>query len=185
MEHLIGEEQSGATFSECEKYRFTLWRRFDATDLLNSAPCKVEEMVAFICLNPSTADASKDDPTVRRCIDYSKQWGGLGFIMLNLFAYRATDPKDMKANIDSSMRQRNIDIVCSVAKQAKLVVCGWGSHGSFQMRDQLMLAALLKEKVTVHYLKLNSDGSPAHPLYLKKSLVPISASWTGELGVVQ
>lgn len=80
----------GAKFSDCRKYRYTLWRIWN-----ESEPC-----VMFIGHNPSTADEKEDDPTIRRCINYSRDWGYGGLYMVNLFAYRATDPKDLIAATD-------------------------------------------------------------------------------------
>ena len=78
-----------ATFSECRKYRYTLWRRWDGLFASGYA--------MFIGLNPSTADETNDDPTIRRCIGYARDWGYGGLCMTNLFAFRATLPKNMKA----------------------------------------------------------------------------------------
>src|SRR5688572_12557148 len=78
---------SGARFSECGTYRYVLWRQWN----------EVNGDVAFVGLNPSTADDEKDDPTIRRCIGFAKRWGYGGVVMLNLFAYRATRPDAMWA----------------------------------------------------------------------------------------
>ena len=78
----------GAFFSNCKKYRYTLWRIWD----------KNKPYAVFIGLNPSVADATIDDPTIRRCIKYAKDWNLGGLYMLNLFSYIATNPKEMKNN---------------------------------------------------------------------------------------
>ena len=78
-------------FSPCRRYRYTLWR---AWDMFNPG------YVMFIGLNPSTADEVQDDPTIRRCIGYAKEWGYGAFCMTNIFAFRATDPRVMKAQAD-------------------------------------------------------------------------------------
>lgn len=75
----------GAQFSQCRKYRYALWRTWDD-----------DSHITFIGLNPSTADETEDDPTIRRCIAYAKKWEFGGINMLNLFAFRATSPGDMK-----------------------------------------------------------------------------------------
>ena len=82
---LYGE--SGAIFSECKKYRYLLWRKWGKSPH--------SKYVMFVGLNPSTADESIDDPTIRRCICFAKDWGYDGLFMANLFAYRATYPVDM------------------------------------------------------------------------------------------
>jgi hypothetical protein len=83
---------SGAEFSECRKYRYVLWRRWAWEGYANQ--------VMFIGLNPSTADEREDDPTIRRCVRFAKDWGYSGILMMNAFAFRATQPADMKAASD-------------------------------------------------------------------------------------
>ena len=83
----LGDKTSGAVFSECDRYRYSLWRTWTDSGLLG-------RMCTFICLNCSTATHNTEDPTVRRCIRFSKDWGCDGYVMLNLFAFRATDPDD-------------------------------------------------------------------------------------------
>lgn len=75
-----------AIFSDCRIYRYSLSRIWNLT----------KDFVSFVCLNPSTADERNDDPTVRRCIRYAADWGAGGMVMLNLYAYRSTDPKKLK-----------------------------------------------------------------------------------------
>jgi hypothetical protein len=75
----------GAEFSDCGTYRYALWRTWNA----------LQPGVLFVGLNPSTADATTDDPTIRRCIGFAKRWGYGGITMANVFAYRATDPREM------------------------------------------------------------------------------------------
>ena len=75
-----------ATFSNCRKYRYALSRSWD----------EKKKIVLFIGLNPSTADEKKDDPTIRRCINYAQSWGFGGLQVANLFAYRATKPTKLR-----------------------------------------------------------------------------------------
>src|SRR5271157_168450 len=82
--------RSGATFSLCRTWRYKLWRRWSA-----AVP-----MVTFIGLNPSTADEINDDPTVRRCLGFARRWGFGGMSMLNVFAYRSTNPRALRAATD-------------------------------------------------------------------------------------
>lgn len=149
-----------AEFSKCRKYRYTLWRRW--------GPGKY---CAFICLNPSTADETNDDPTVRRCINYAKDWGYDAFVMLNLFAWRATDPKDMKAQPDP-IGDSNDWHILKTAKQAGIVVAAWGSHGTHLRRDEEVMSLMLSNHIQLHGLAFTQDGNPRHPLYLKKTLKP-------------
>lgn len=124
--------------------------------------------VAFIGLNPSTADAMQDDPTIRRCVGYAKAWGYGQLIMLNLFAYRATDPLAMKS-ADDPIGPENDETLRRVAAQAAVVVAAWGNHGSHLGRG-----AAVRNLVPLHYLRLTKSGQPAHPLYLPGTLTPIA-----------
>ena len=90
-----GLTASGAVFSPCERYRYKLWRVWD--------PARPLGCVMFLMLNPSTATDTEDDPTIRRCIGYARSWGYGGLYVGNLFAYRATDPADLR-RADSSRR---------------------------------------------------------------------------------
>jgi hypothetical protein len=149
---------SGANFSRCRQFRYTLWRRWD-----DSRP-----LVMMIGLNPSTADARRNDPTIRRCIGFAESWGHGGLIMTNLFAFRATYPTDLKAAADP-VGPRNDWWIRRAAAQADRIVALWGNDGSWLNRSariQGMLAGRLQ------CLRLNAGGQPAHPLYLPKVLVP-------------
>lgn len=146
-----------AKISCCGKYRYFLSRNWDEN----------KGIVLFIGLNPSTADANVDDPTIRRCIKYAQDWGFGGLYMANLFAYRATEPKDMmQAKMPVGME--NDWWLEKMASEADLIVAAWGNDGCFMGRSYEV-----KSKVNnLHYLKLNASGEPAHPLYLNSSLKP-------------
>lgn len=150
-------QTSSAVFSPCRKWRYELWRRWE-----EGPYCM------FLCLNPSTADETVDDPTVRRCIRYSQAWGYSAFVMTNIFAWRDTDPADMKKAADPIGPENDVTLK-RLAAAAGVVVAGWGNHGdhlgrSDQVRDMIP---------NLHYLKLTGKGQPNHPLYLKKDLIPI------------
>ncbi|TDB05122.1 DUF1643 domain-containing protein [Halomonas marinisediminis] len=146
-----------AKISPCERYRYTLGRIWDS-----ELP-----YVAFIGLNPSTADAVEDDPTLNRCIQYAKAWGYGGVWMVNLFAFRATSPVDMKAADDPVGPDNDLSLK-SVCEAADLVVAAWGNHGSFRNRSRQVRVML----DGLHCLKLNKSGEPAHPLYQRKTARP-------------
>lgn len=146
----------GANFSECRRYRYSLWRRW------GDGPHAM-----FIGLNPSTADETLDDPTIRRCIGFSKAWGYAGFVMTNLFAYRSTDPKVMKA-VDDPVGLENDAALVMHAARAGIVVAAWGTHGAYRGRAQHVRELLPR----LHYLRLTAEGHPAHPLYLPGTLRP-------------
>lgn len=149
---------SSAVFSPCRKYRYELWRHWQQPE---------PSYVMFIGLNPSTADETTDDPTIRRCIQFAKDWGYASLCMTNLFAYRATQPKDMKA-VDDPVGPENDSTLKRLAEGAGIIVAAWGTHGTHRNRDY----DVKKSMAHLSYLRLTKDGHPSHPLYLPASLVP-------------
>jgi hypothetical protein len=121
----------------------------------------------FVGLNPSTADETLDDPTIRRCMGFARSWGYDGLCMTNLFAFRATDPSVMKAAEDP-VGPMNDSILVSLAENAGIVVAAWGVHGSYLGRDRAVIEMLPQ----LHCLRLTISGHPAHPLYLPAGLEP-------------
>lgn len=156
---------SAASFSEDRRFRYWLLREWQV----------LLPKVAFIGLNPSTADETVNDPTVTRCINYAKAWGKGGLLMLNAYAYRATEPKDMwkaeKRGVDILGGDRNH--VHSLREYTErfncdLIVAAWGNHG--KKRGPF----IVRNWPGLMCLATNSDGSPKHPLYLKGDLIPRS-----------
>lgn len=146
-----------AILSNDRIYRYVLSRIWDET----------KPAVMIIGLNPSTADETNDDPTITRCINFSKFWGYGGVHMLNLFAFRATSPQDMFKAPDP-IGIHNDRYLDEYAQKCDKVICAWGNHGKFMTRSHD-----IKSKLTnLHYLKMNKSGEPAHPLYLKSELLP-------------
>ena len=146
-----------AKLSDCRKYRYALWRTWD-----DSKP-----YVMIVGLNPSTADETKDDPTLTRCIKFAKYWGYGGLCMANLFAFRATEPSDMMTSSDP-VGLENDSWLSKLSKDAGIVVAAWGNDGSHLCRSSAMKAML----PNLHCIKMNKSGEPAHPLYLSSNLVP-------------
>ena len=146
-----------AAFSPCRRYRYALCRQWDNT----------KPTVLFIGLNPSTADEENDDPTLVRCINFAKSWGSGGVCMANLFAYRATKPKDLLAR-KRVIGKDNNDWLLDLAKDADKVIAAWGNDGRYLSRS----TQVKKLIEPLHCLKLNKSGEPAHPLYLKAGLTP-------------
>jgi hypothetical protein len=153
---------SKAVFSPDLKYRYTLPRDFPTG----------KGTVAFTLLNPSTADDTKNDPTVRRCMGYAMHWGYRKLIVINIFALRSTDPKALYLEKDP-IGPDNDYWILKVCSEADLVVAGWGAHGvldhrGFDVRHML-------SNVRLKCLGKTKDGEPKHPLYLpgNAELVPL------------
>lgn len=147
-------------FSADRRYRYVLWRVWEN----HGAP----RYCAFVGLNPSTADESTDDPTIRRCVGFAKAWQFDALAMLNLFAFRATDPQDMRA-ADDPVGDDNDSWLAKIAGGASIVVAAWGAHGSHLNRASIVRASI----PNLHCLRLTKNGHPAHPLYLPGSLAPV------------
>jgi hypothetical protein len=153
----------GAAISDCQRYRYRLWRRWRG-----EAQSKGD--VNWIMLNPSTADADVDDPTIRRCEGFARLWGYGGIVVTNLFAYRATDPQELR-NVSAPIGPLADDALLHVANNAALIVCAWGAHGALRYRAESVLTLLAGH--TLHCLHRTKDGHPSHPLYLRGDLTPI------------
>jgi len=146
--------ETGATFSQDRNYRYSLWRRWE-----HNAP-----YVLFVGLNPSTANENEDDPTIRRCKRFAADWGFGAIYMANLFALRATDPKDMLAH-DKPEGVDNDKTLQKLARGAGVIVCAWGAHGGHKGRDEYV--ARLLEAYELKCLGVTKAGKPRHPLYIK------------------
>lgn len=154
--------QKSATLSRCKRYRYQLERRWGASPSRRST-------VVFIGLNPSTADATTDDPTIRKCIAYAQRWKFNRLIMVNLFAWRATDPNELMTSADPIGKQNDNYIATAVASGSLTIAC-WGEHGSLLSRSDDLRAQYSRK---LHCLRTNVSGQPAHPLYLPASLTPV------------
>jgi len=147
----LNKIDSGAQISPDGRYRYNLWRVWDAS----------QPIVVFVALNPSTADEEKNDPTVKRLIGFTKAWGYGGFHLINLFAYRATDPARLAAAADPVGPDN--DKVIALYRKFRIVAC-WGVHGALFDRDKAVLSIL--READLQSFGLTKDGHPKHPLYL-------------------
>lgn len=156
--------QNVCVFSQDRVYRYALEHRFsDAPGVVN-----------FVMLNPSTADEQQLDPTLRRCKGFAQAWGYGAFVVTNLFAFRATEPTDMKRAADPVGPDNN-KIIVQQAQQATEIILGWGAHGSYKHRDKYVLDLLAdtvwwKKQGRINYLSKTLAGQPKHPLYLAANL---------------
>ena len=129
--------------------------------------------VLFIMLNPSTADAMQDDPTIRRCVGYARDWGYGRLLVGNLFGFRATDPKDLIGPVDA-VGPENDSWLRQMGDRADLIVAAWGINAMNGRLAVLNRPAAIKElfKGRLHLLKETQDGHPSHPVRLAKDLKP-------------
>lgn len=153
--------QRSALISTCGRYRYTLTSRW-ATG----------EAVLWVMLNPSTADAEHDDATLRRITTYSHAWGYGALTVVNLYAYRATRPREMFTAADPVGPDNDTHITRAAATHRR-IVAAWGAHAR---PDRIAAVLALPGMRTPTVLALTASGQPRHPLYLRADLTP--RSWT-------
>ncbi len=155
--HQAGDTFSTALYSPCESYRYLLTRLWDpdAARLL------------FVMLNPSTASELRNDPTVARCEARARALGHGAVRVANLFAFRATDPRDLRAAA-SPEGAENDRLLAESALWADQVICAWGNHGTHLGRAAMAEALLRQSGKPLLHLGLTTAGQPRHPLYVRK-----------------
>ena len=141
-----------AKISECGKYRYLLTRVWGDGD-----------SAVFLMLNPSTADATVDDPTIRRCIGFAKAWGYAGISVVNLFAWRATKPRELHKARDP-VGPENDDWIRKTC-DGRLVVCAWGAVADVHWRRVAHVVSMLPG-ANLRCLGTTRSGAPRHPLYV-------------------
>lgn len=158
-EFLKDDAQSVAVYSDCEAYRYLLTRVWDADG----------PRALFIMLNPSTATEVQNDPTVERCERRARALGFGAFRVTNIFAYRATDPKVMRAQADPVGPANDAAILDSLewaSGAGDQVICAWGAHGAHLARGDHVASLLRATGRKLHHLGLTKSGAPKHPLYI-------------------
>jgi len=167
-----GDEWWGAEFSPCKRYRYRLWREWDAT-LPN---------VVFCLMNPSTADEIENDPTIERQTRRVARWVldldlKVGRVdVVNVFAYRETYSKklhELYSRGHDLIGPENDAAILRACENAELVICGWGSTGELGNRGQNVYEMLRTSGVVPHAFRMNFDGSPSHPGRLAYDLLPV------------
>lgn len=159
--HIKDDAPSEAVYSDCERYRYALTRIWDP-----SGP-----RALFIMLNPSTATEVQNDPTVERCERRARVLGFGSFRVTNIFAWRDTDPRKMRAASDPIGPENDATILkgCDWADQ---IICGWGSHGAHLGRGAEVEAILRGRNLALTSLGQTKDGQPKHPLYIAYAQQP-------------
>lgn len=166
----IGTDSSGAVFDSTRKYRYSLWRRWAPPNPIQKSICS--DLALFCMLNPSKADERNPDPTITRCIGFSKLWGFNGLVVVNLFAYRETIAALMKCHDDPIGGQECGRAIEFFADRCGQVIAAWGNHGS-HMNRAANVKSTLKACGLVYHLGLNQSGEPKHPLYLRSDTKPV------------
>ncbi len=153
--HQKGDAASVAVYSDCEAYRYELTRVWDAAG----------QQALFVMLNPSTATEYQNDPTVERCERRARALGFGAFRVTNIFAFRATDPKVMRAMADPIGPENN-EAIADGAAWADRIICAWGSHGAHLERGAIVENLLRATAKPLWHLGLTQAGQPKHPLYI-------------------
>ncbi|MEK3807779.1 DUF1643 domain-containing protein [Bacillus sp. FSL H8-0547] len=157
----LNKNLSGAIIDEKKEYRYSLWRIWN-----ENLP-----RITFIMLNPSTADDQEDDPTLRRCIKFAMGWGFGSLEVVNLFAYRSTDPK-LLISAHDPIGEKNNEYIREALNRSDKVVLAWGTKGSLLDRDKEVLQLLKDISTPIYTLELTRYGYPRHPLYVKADKIP-------------
>ncbi len=159
--HQKGDAQSTAVYSDCEHYRYTLTRTWDETG----------QKALFIMLNPSTATEVQNDPTVERCERRARALGFGAFRVTNIFAWRDTDPRAMRASADP-VGPANDAAILDSCPWADRIICAWGSHGAHLDRGAAVETLLRATGLPLYHLGLTKHGHPKHPLYIAYTQQP-------------
>lgn len=164
-------ETMGAELSADQKHRYTLFRRWSQV---------VRKTILWIMLNPSRADARYNDPTVMKCVGFSKLWGADMLWVGNLFSYRATHPTELMEHylLSQPTFVKNDLEILRLAALSETVVVAWGNHGNFLDRGEQMKLLLKQNSIPISCLGTNENGTPKHPLDRRLSYTTPLRSFT-------
>lgn len=164
---------SGAIFSRDERHRYMLWREWDQGG----------QALVVIGLNPSTATHEVNDPTIRRCMGFAETWGYGALVMVNLFAFRSTNPKGLRTAWPPAPDGRHGAVGLRndahlrwwtrEANRAGLVLAAWGTNGAFLERGASVARTLQGKGVDLQCFAVTKGGHPIHPLYQLASALPV------------
>ena len=159
--HIKDDAPSVAVYSDCERYRYALTRVWDP----------LGPRLSFVMLNPSTATEVQNDPTVERCERRARALGFGGFCVTNIFAWRDTDPRKMRAALDP-IGPENDAAIREACQWGDQVIAAWGTHGAHLNRGPQVEALLRASGRSVLHLGLSKARHPKHPLYIAYSQQP-------------
>ena len=172
-----------AVLSDDGKYRYRLTRQVAAPVGLFAEPVPGQSLierhaqrVLYVMLNPSTADAEVDDPTIRRCKNFAADWGYTHIDVVNLYAYRATDPADLqRARLEGEdiVGPDNLQHVVEMLAMSHLVIVAWGANAETQQPRSPVLDMLQDSPFDLYCLGTTQNGNPRHPLYVRKDVTPV------------
>lgn len=160
--HTKGDAPSTAVYSDCERYRYSLTRIWDPAG----------QKALFVMLNPSTATEVQNDPTVERCERRARALGFGAFQVTNIFAWRDTDPRKMRAAADP-VGPENDAAILQGADWADRIIAAWGTHGAHLDRGAHVTALLRGTGAPLYHLGLSKLGHPKHPLYIAYTQQPV------------
>ena len=155
------DAHSTALYSDCEHYRYSLTRTWNPSG----------QKALFVMLNPSTATEIQNDPTVERCERRARALGFGAFRVTNIFAFRATDPRVMRATPDP-IGPHNNETISEACTWADTIIAAWGTHGTHLGRGPQVAAILHAQNKPIHHLGLTKNGHPKHPLYIAYTQQP-------------
>ncbi|UHH27297.1 DUF1643 domain-containing protein [Halobacterium noricense] len=158
LSSVVSNADTSAVLSDERKYRYQLRRSWDSE----------KPTLAFIMLNPSTADEVEDDPTIRRCVGYAEDWGYGELVVGNLYAYRTSDPNELN-KVENPVGPENDEHLEDISDEADKVVVAWGANEAVGDREVEVAEALNSE---LHALDTTKHGHPNHPLYQPKDVEP-------------
>lgn len=164
-----------AVLSSCGAFRYWLERHWDA-----ALP-----RMCIVMLNPSTADAEQDDPTIKRCVEIAKHnlYGAIEVV--NLFAFRATDPKDLRKAGWPTGSWENNDHIAKTASRCAVTVCAWGGGAKTTTRPDEVLSNLRRLGVRTKAFAITPHGHPQHPLYVPIETVLVDFPCAGVSHAIQ
>lgn len=158
-----------AILSPCRTWRYLLTRELYPS----LGQVIINRTITFIGLNPSTADEYTNDPTIRRCMGFAKSFGGSKLLMVNLFAYRATDPKEL-LQVEDPIGPDNIAYIKDALRESDIVICAWGANPRVYMPLTKYVYELINEPFC---LGVTKGGHPRHPLYIRADQKLIPYEW--------